>query len=318
MYNYDPTEMSRYSSGSMAYFPTSSDPTMGGAMASRDHTSSVFPTQSEQAKFPRGGADLSSAVAVSSTQQNQQGTFCPCAGSISFVGICSTERTSFQSEHVMLITWREPYYYQKECSIQIECWGVVGAEICDMSHVLSALLVQCSGSGLQQQPGAAGQPGSGQMGPAFMGAPFYGSMFYPTMYGPMPAFSQVIKAIFFIIWHSNHLLSHSRRPTLVCLTRTWLPQLPLGQQLLPHMTTQKCMPLAAVGHWISHQAYQWAVQGALTAQLSPLHPSSTLIATSHSTTVYQLELAVPRLQDTTCRYWQQFMYHNAVMWTRCH
>ena len=91
MYNYDPNEMSRYSSGSMAYFPTTSDPSMGGAIASRDHTSSVFPAQSEQAKFQRGGADLSSAVAVSSTQQNQQGIYQPAppptprGGKINFV-----------------------------------------------------------------------------------------------------------------------------------------------------------------------------------------------------------------------------------------
>ena len=47
---------------------------MGGAIPSRDHTSSAFQTQSEQAKFPRGGADLTSAVSVSSAQQNQPGT----------------------------------------------------------------------------------------------------------------------------------------------------------------------------------------------------------------------------------------------------
>ena len=74
MYNYaDPSDMSRYSSGSMAYFPTSTDPTMGGAMPSRDHTSSSYQAASDHTKFPRGGADIGTAVAVSSTQQNQQG-----------------------------------------------------------------------------------------------------------------------------------------------------------------------------------------------------------------------------------------------------
>ena len=75
MYNYDPNDMSRYSSGSMAYFPTSTDPTMGGAIPSRDHTSSAFQAQTEQAKYapPRGGgSDLGSAVTVSSNQQTQQ------------------------------------------------------------------------------------------------------------------------------------------------------------------------------------------------------------------------------------------------------
>ena len=75
MYNYDPNDMSRYSSGSMAYFPTSTDPTMGGAIPSRDHTSSAFQAQTDQAKYapPRGGAsDLGSAVTVSANQQTQQ------------------------------------------------------------------------------------------------------------------------------------------------------------------------------------------------------------------------------------------------------
>ena len=75
MYNYDPNDLSRYSSGSMAYFPTSTDPTMGGTIPSRDHTSSAFQAQTEQSKYvaPRGGAsDLGSAVTVSSNQQSQQ------------------------------------------------------------------------------------------------------------------------------------------------------------------------------------------------------------------------------------------------------
>lgn len=66
---------------------------------------------------------------------------------------------------------------------------MVCAEVCPMS---SLVCIAYSGSGLQQQPGAAGQPGSGQMGPAFMGGHFYGNMFYPTVYGPVPAFSQVV------------------------------------------------------------------------------------------------------------------------------
>ena len=75
MYNYDSNDMSHYSSGSMAYFPTSTDLTMGGAIPSRDNTSSAFQAQTEQAKYvpPRGGAsNLGSAVTVSYTQQTQQ------------------------------------------------------------------------------------------------------------------------------------------------------------------------------------------------------------------------------------------------------
>lgn len=75
MYNYDPNDMSRYSSGSMAYFPTSSDPSMGGALPSRDPTSSAFQAQTDQTKYvpPRGVAsDLGSAVTASSNHQSQQ------------------------------------------------------------------------------------------------------------------------------------------------------------------------------------------------------------------------------------------------------
>ena len=151
MYNYDPSDMSRYSSGSMAYFPTSSDPTMGGAMQSRDHTSSSYQTASDHTKFPRGGADLGTAIAVSSTQQSQPGySACIC------VSICMR----FLQQWPLLTNCSHVYY------------------------ATGSNLQQQPGAG--QQP-ASGQ----QMGPAFMGAPFYGSMFYPTMYGPMPAFSQV-------------------------------------------------------------------------------------------------------------------------------
>lgn len=98
MYNYDPNDMGRYSSAaSMAYFPTSSDPSMGGAMSSRDHTPSTF--QSEQTKFgtQRGTADLSTPVAVSSTQQNQQSNL-----SLSFSSCMSLSLPRFLSSSISL------------------------------------------------------------------------------------------------------------------------------------------------------------------------------------------------------------------------
>lgn len=104
--------------------------------------------------------------------------------------------------------------------------------------------------------------------------------------------------------------------------RKWLQQLLRGHR--HHMTTQKCMHLGVVGHWINHQPCLWAVQEALIAQLLQLRLLSTLRATSRSTIVFLLESVAPRLQDTTCRYWQcnitsQYSDVSMMSFTsRCH